>query len=88
MLKLIFAILVTVAVVTFSLSNSHDVELSLIFGPPVKIRLIFLLLCTFFLGMTVPIFHGIVRRIGDNRRAKREKKLEDAIQRVDQDLVG
>ncbi len=63
MARLIFAIMLTVAIVSFSVGNNHHVELSLVVGSSVKVRLIFLLYITLAIGMAIPVFHQMVRRV-------------------------
>ena len=88
MVQLVLAILITVVIVVFSVVNSHHVQLSFVIGAPVEVRLVFLLMCTFFVGMAVPTFHRLVRRLKRDKELKREKELQQALQRVDRDLVG
>ncbi len=88
MIKLTLTVLATVMIVVFAISNSHHVDLSLAVGKPVEIRLIFLLLSAFIIGMTVPVFYRLVRRLDQHKLMKRENELQQAIERVDQDLVA
>lgn len=88
MVRLALAVLITIVIVVFSIANSHHVPLSLVVGKPVEIRLIFLLMCTFFTGMVVPIFHRLIQHAKHNKKIKREKELQQAIWQVDRDLVG
>ena len=88
MSKLALAVLVTIGIVAFSIANSTHVQLSFVVGRPVQIRLIFLLICAFFVGMAVPVFHRLVRRLDHDRRMTRERELQQAIERVGSDIVG
>lgn len=88
MTKLTLAILITVLVVVFAISNSHHVDLCCPVGQPIKIRLVFLLVSTFVAGMAVPIFYGMVRRIRRREQMKRGTELRKAIQQVDRDIVA
>jgi len=88
MVRLALAVLITVVIVVFSISNSHHVDLSCCVGKPIQIRLVFLLMSTFFIGMAVPIFYRLIRRLDHDRLMERENNLQQAIERVDRDLVG
>lgn len=57
MTRLVSAVLFTIVVVAFAMSNTHSVTLSLLVGPPVRIRLIFLMMSTFIAGM---LFFGLM----------------------------
>lgn len=72
MVRLFLAIVVTVLTVVFIMANTHDVELDVVFGSPVRIRLIFLLLSTFILGMVISSLFGMVARVRFKRRIVRE----------------
>ncbi len=72
MMRLFLAILVTVLTVVFIMANTHDVELDVVFGTPVRIRLIFLLLSTFILGVVVSSLFGMVAKVRFKRRILRE----------------
>lgn len=61
--RLIVAILCTVAVVAFSMTNTHHVELSFVVGEAVKIRLISLLAVTFIAGALTVYFYQAVTRV-------------------------
>lgn len=88
MRQLIPAVLITIAVVAFGIANSHHVQVSFVFGAPVKIRLIFLLMCTFFLGTVVPIFFRIIQQLRRRRQLKQAKQKQQAFEREERDLVG
>lgn len=72
MVRLLIAILVTVGAVVFIMANTHDVELDVVFGTPVRIRLIFLLLSTFILGVVVSSLFGMIAKLRLKRRIFRE----------------
>ena len=88
MFQLALAILITVVIVVFSVANSHHVQLSFIVGAPAEVRLVFLLMCSFFMGIVVPIFYQLIQRSKSDKKMKQEKELQQAIQLVDRDLVG
>jgi uncharacterized integral membrane protein len=83
MARLIFAVSVTVAIVTFAMMNTHQVTLSFIFGQPVKVRLIFLLMSTFMMGM---IFLGLFMMIWRVKGRPRPPRI-DKPQQSPADLV-
>jgi uncharacterized integral membrane protein len=62
-LKLIFIILVAVMATILAMNNMHHVELSLVVGRPVHVRLFFLLLTCFLIGcfsaMLMTLYHGM-----------------------------
>jgi uncharacterized integral membrane protein len=70
MIRLISAVVLTVAVVTFAMTNTHPVALGYVLGPPVQIPLIFLLLSAFFAGMVFLAFSMMLIRLRINRRVK------------------
>lgn len=73
MARLIFAVSLTVAIVTFAMMNTHQVTLSFIFGQPVKVRLIFLLMSTFLMGM---IFLGLFMMIWRVKARPRPPRID------------
>jgi|GEM_PF-3340244 uncharacterized integral membrane protein len=75
MLRLVLTVVGTIALVTFAMSNSHHVGLSVVLGAPVRIRLVFLLLVTFFVGMSIPLFYSTVKHMRASQRRKRAKKM-------------
>ena len=87
MVQLALTILITIVVVVFSVANSHHVQLSFVIGAPAEVRLVFLLMCAFFMGMVAPIFNRLIQRLRRDKKTRREKELQQAIQRVDRDLV-
>lgn len=87
MTKLALTVLATIVIVVFAISNSHHVDLSCGVGKPVEIRLIFLLLTAFIVGMAVPVFYRLIRRLDRDTLVKRENELQQAIERVNGDIV-
>lgn len=88
MVKLALAVLLTIVIVVFSLSNSHHVDLSFALGDPIQVRLIFLLSSAFIVGMAIPIFYRLIRRLDHDKLVKRENELQQAIERIDQDIAA
>jgi uncharacterized integral membrane protein len=64
----VLAIFATVALVVFVMVNTHHVTLSFVVGGPVRVRMIFLLLTTFFLGMGTAWFTMMALRLRARRR--------------------
>jgi uncharacterized integral membrane protein len=75
--QLLIAIGVTITLVIFSMSNSHDVELDCIVGPPVQIRLIVLLAVAFFGGAMAAYFYQMTLRVVRNSAARRGRRQFD-----------
>lgn len=50
MWRLLTTIIGTAAVVAFAVANTHHVEMSIVIGAPIRVRLIFLLMSTFAVG--------------------------------------
>jgi uncharacterized integral membrane protein len=68
MVRLLFAILATIGLVVFVMVNTHHVSLSFIVGPPIQIRMIFLLVCTFTVGALTTLFLMMGLRLRAKRR--------------------
>ncbi len=88
MIRLGLAVMATVVIVVFAISNSHHVDLRIAIGEPVQIRLIFLLLSAFIAGMVVPVFYRLYRRLDLDKQLRRESELQQAIDRVEHDIVA
>lgn len=79
MVRLILAVVLTISVVSFVMVNTHHVNLSFVVGPPVKIRLIFLLMSAFFVGTICTSFLMMVWRLRGRPRPDRgERSATDA----------
>ena len=74
MVQLILAVVSTVAFVVFCMANTHHVELSYVFGEPLKIRLIFLLTIAFLCGSLGTVFYQLTARV-IRRASDRERRL-------------
>ncbi len=77
MTRLIVAIAATVLIVGFAVANTHHVDLSLVFGAPVQVRLIFLLASTFSLGALTGILVRLIAEVRKERRARMARTAED-----------
>ncbi len=72
MLKVLLVILLAVIATSFALDNMHHVELGLIVGKPVHVRVFFLLLTSFLIGC----FSGILMDLYLSARSKRQRATE------------
>ena len=68
MKRLVSIMLLTVIVTLFAAANSHHVELSFIFGAPVRMRMVFLLAGVFTAGVISTISFQEWRRAHRRRR--------------------
>jgi uncharacterized integral membrane protein len=73
MARLIIAMAITVIVVVFSMSNMRDVELSLVFGEPIVIRLTFLLAVTYVGGLVSAFFYQMITSVARRAEIKRHR---------------
>jgi uncharacterized membrane protein YciS (DUF1049 family) len=71
MWRLVLAVLVTVALVAFGMANTHQVELSVVVGPPVKFRLIVLVALAYAAGIVTAWFREMLGRVA--RQAERRR---------------
>ena len=71
MARLTVLMALTIAAVVFGMSNTQDVHLSLVFGEPVEIRLIVLLVIAYLSGAVSSYFYQTITQI--NRRAERRR---------------
>jgi uncharacterized integral membrane protein len=72
MLRLLIAIVITILIVAFVMMNMHFVSISLVVGPPVRIRLIYLLLTALVIGMLSATFIKMIKSLRQRRRARQE----------------
>ena len=79
MVRLFIAVTFTVAVVSFATVNTHQVTLSFVVGSPVKVRLIFLLLSSFLVGMVSCGFWVLLRRHAKRRRTIPPAPVQDLL---------
>jgi len=70
MWRLALIVLATAAVVAFTLVNVHHVEMGLVFGQPVRIRLVFLLLIAFSAGSICTLITQQVLEIRHKARVR------------------
>lgn len=93
MFRLVMAMAATVSAVVFVMANTHHVKISFAFGSPVKVRLIFLLMVTFFAGAVVSGFFSMISKLRFRYRvrhlARKEAKPDTAPEDLeDGDLVA
>ena len=70
MLKVLFVILMAVAATTFATDNMHHVDLGLVVGSPVNVRLFFLLLTSFLVGC----FSAMLVNLYLNARSRKQRE--------------
>ena len=88
MIRLGLAVMATIVIVVFAVSNSHHVDLRIAIGEPVQIRLIFLIMSAFVAGMVVPVFYRLYHSLEHQKLARRENELQEAIERVEHDIAA
>jgi uncharacterized integral membrane protein len=79
MVRLVVAIVLTIAVVGFSMANTHHVQLERVLAEPIQIRLIFLLAMAYIGGAVTAFFYQMVARL--KRAAQRRALQQQVMQR-------
>lgn len=74
-------------IVLFAWSNTHHVEVGLVLGRPVQVRLIFLLLTTFLLGHFTAVLLNVYLRSRIRSKARREKMAREAADDEDDEFL-
>jgi uncharacterized integral membrane protein len=69
MIRLVAGVLFAIVVVSFVMMNLHPVGISLIFGPPLQVRLIYLLVTAFLVGLLSGTLIKLLQRARSRRRA-------------------
>ena len=77
MLKVLFVILLAAMAVTFATDNMHHVDLGLVVGKPVNVRLFFLLLTSFLLGCFTVMLMKLYLSARSGRRRATPQDTED-----------
>ncbi len=79
MLKVLLVILLAVIATSFAMDNMHHVELGLIVGRPVRVRVFFLLLTSFLIGCVSGILMDLYLGAKSKRQrgAARNTEVED-----------
>ena len=70
MLKVLFVILLAATAATFATDNMHHVDLGLVVGSPVHVRLFFLLLTSFLVGC----FSAMLMNLYLNARSGKQRE--------------
>jgi len=76
--RLLLILIACLVLVLFCWNNSHHVEVGLIFGRPVHVRLVFLLLTTFLIGHFTAVLLSLYMRFRIKARVEREKTAQNA----------
>jgi len=76
MRKLLVILVAAALIALFALNNTHHVEMSLVFGTPVHVRLIFLMLTTFLVGHFTAVILNLYLRSQMSSTANRTQKGE------------
>lgn len=63
LVRLVIATALTVLIVIFAMGNAHHVEMGLVFGKPLEIRLIFLLAIAYVAGVVTTAFFVAIRNV-------------------------
>jgi len=84
--RLLFLLLIGAVALFFAWSNTHHVEVGLLLGRPVHVRLIFLLLTTFLLGHFTAVLLNVYMRTRIKAKIRRKEMAEDAHGDEDEDL--
>ena len=77
MLRVSSAILLAVAATTFAMDNMHRVELGLVVGKPVHVRLFFLLLTSFLVGCFSAMLIGFCLSTKSGKQGETKQGTED-----------
>ncbi len=77
MLKLFLVIIAAVLTTTFAMDNLHRVELGLIVGRPVHVRLFFLLLTSFLAGCFLVMLMNVYRSTRPKRKRETARDEDD-----------
>ncbi len=77
MLKVSFVILLTVMASTFAMDNMHHVDLGLVLGSPVSVRLFFLLLTSFLVGCLLATLMNLYLGAKSEKQGEVAQKTEE-----------
>jgi uncharacterized integral membrane protein len=78
MIRSIILFIAVLLIVIFSISNVHPIPLRLFAGEPVSVRLIFLLLFSFLIGVASASYFFIMMKFHDKKKkARQAKSTED-----------
>jgi uncharacterized integral membrane protein len=65
-----------VLIVLFAVSNTHEIELRFITGEPFNVRLIYLVLFSYSIGVLSAVYFFLMWRIETRRKKVRKKQAE------------
>ena len=78
MIRSIILFIAVLLIVIFSISNVHPIQLRLFAGEPVNVRLIFLLLLSFLIGVASTSYFFLMMKFhAKKNKARRAKSTED-----------
>lgn len=77
MLKLLFVILAAALATMFAMDNMNRVELGLVVGRPVHVRLFFLLLISFLIGCFMVLLLNLYRNTTRKNHGAKAPSVED-----------
>lgn len=87
MRRLVIVMLGTIVAVLFSLANSHHVNVSLIFGAPVRIRMIFVIAGAYCLGIISTIIFEQWQRVRRKRDFEEARQAASAAEEGHRDIT-
>ena len=87
MQRVLLILMAGLAMVMFAWSNTHHVEVGVVLGRPVRVRLIFLLLTTFLLGHFAAVLLSVYTRGRIKSKARREKLMHEANDEEDEEFL-
>jgi uncharacterized integral membrane protein len=82
MTRLILAALAGIFLVLFAMANTHVVPISWLFGPPLEVKMITLLIIAFFAGVVTVALIGLSRK-NAHRRSTRSIPFRDRLEELD-----
>jgi len=85
MTRILTVVVVTVALVVFGAQNWDNVPVHLIFGPPTRVRLVFLILIAAGIGYVTALLRGFRREArlrGEVRQLRKQLKAFDEAPRA------
>ena len=78
MVKLLLIIIAVVLAVVFAIDNMHRVTIGFIAGPPVEMRMFFVIMTAFLGGILSTLLLGMYWRTLSSKRKEEKLKDEDA----------
>lgn len=78
MVKLLLIIIAVVLAVIFAIDNMHRVTIGFIAGPPIEIRMFFVIMTAFLGGILTTLLLSMYWRALSSKRKEEKPKEEDA----------